>query len=214
MPIAQVEAETLIDRLLDMTPFELAGYVACLVSESNRRNGPSSVTESFQRFAPAQQRAIQASLSTAERLVEVQKQCGVEDSQSRCELELSTCEVVTAWARGCSWSDALLISGAAPGDLARMLGRVLDALRQFSKLQFTPVRATNGQKMALSPGIHPEVRRLCLEAAKGINRYPVKDPLPFDADDDDDISDNLGPEGGDEENNTDGRTSQIISTNG
>ena len=214
VPIAQVEAETLIDRLRDMTPFELAGYVACLVSEGNRRNGPSSVTESFQRFTPAQQRAIQASLSTAERLVEVQKQCGVEDSQSRCELELSTCEVVTAWARGCSWSDALLISGAAPGDLARMLGRVLDALRQFSKLQFTPVRATNGQKMALSPGIHPEVRRLCLEAAKGINRYPVKDPLPFDADDDDDISDNLGPEGGDEENNTDGKTSQIITTNG
>ena len=207
VPIPQVEAETLIDRLRDMTPFELAGYVACLVSEGSRRNGPSTVTESFQRFTPAQQRAIQASLATAERLVEVQKQCGVEDSQSRCELELSTCEVVTAWARGCSWSDALLISGAAPGDLARMLGRVLDALRQFSKLQFTPVRATSGQKMTISPGIHPEVRRLCLEAAKGINRYPVKDPLPFDADDDDDISDNLGPEGGDDKDSVDGTPS-------
>ena len=189
--IAQKEAEVLIDCLRELTPFELAGYVACLVSEGGRRNGPSSVIESFQRFSPAQQRAIQASLATAERLVEVQKQCGVEESQSRCELELSTCEVVTAWAGGCSWSDALLISGAAPGDLARMLGRVLDALRQYSKLHFTPVRANIGQKTVVSPGIHPEVRRLCLEAAKSINRYPVKDPLPFDTDDDDDISDNL-----------------------
>ena len=73
VPIPQVEAETLIDRLRDMTPFELAGYVACLVSEGSRRNGPSTVTESFQRFTPAQQRAIQASLATAERLVEDRK---------------------------------------------------------------------------------------------------------------------------------------------
>ena len=195
VPIAQKEAQELIDRLRDMTAFELAGYVSCLVSEGNRRNGPS-VTDSFQRFSSAQQRAIQASLATAERLIEVQKQCGVEEIQSRCELELSTCEVVTAWARGCSWSDALLISGSAPGDLARMLGRVLDALRQFSKLQFTPVRASAGQKMVVSPGIHPEVRSLCLEAARAINRYPVKDPLPFDAEDDDIISDDLDLEQG------------------
>jgi hypothetical protein len=31
-----------------------------------------------------------------------------------------------------------------------------------------------------SHGIHPEVRRLCRDAARAINRYPVKDPLPFD----------------------------------
>jgi hypothetical protein len=32
----------------------------------------------------------------------------------------------------------------------------------------------------VSHGIHPEVRRLCRDAARAINRYPVKDPLPFE----------------------------------
>jgi hypothetical protein len=36
-----------------------------------------------------------------------------------------------------------------------------------------------------SRGIHPEVRRLCRDAAKAINRYPVKDPLVFASDEDD-----------------------------
>lgn len=43
----------------------------------------------------------------------------------------------------------------------------------------------------VSRGIHPEVRRLCRDAARAISRYPVKDPLAFasvgeDDDDDDD----------------------------
>jgi hypothetical protein len=36
----------------------------------------------------------------------------------------------------------------------------------------------------MSRGIHPEVRRLCRDAAKAINRYPVKDPLVFASDED------------------------------
>ena len=36
-----------------------------------------------------------------------------------------------------------------------------------------------------SRGIHPEVRRLCRDAAKAINRYPVKDPLVFASDEED-----------------------------
>ena len=41
-------------------------------------------------------------------------------------------------------------------------------------------------------GIHPEIRRLCRDAARAINRYPVKDPLPFDTDEEeleDDLED-------------------------
>ena len=32
----------------------------------------------------------------------------------------------------------------------------------------------------VSRGLDPQVRRLCREAAKAINRYPVKDPLAFE----------------------------------
>jgi hypothetical protein len=40
-----------------------------------------------------------------------------------------------------------------------------------------------------SRGIHPEVRRLCRDAAKAINRYPVKDPLVFASDEEDEAFD-------------------------
>jgi hypothetical protein len=40
-----------------------------------------------------------------------------------------------------------------------------------------------------SRGIHPEVRRLCRDAAKAINRYPVKDPLVFADEEEDDVFD-------------------------
>jgi len=37
--------------------------------------------------------------------------------------------------------------------------------------------------------LHPEVRHLCHEAAKKMNRYPVKDPLPFELESDDILTD-------------------------
>ena len=181
LPKPQEEAETLLNQLRDLTPSELAGYVSCLVSEGFR-GGPSIVVN-FQRLEPRQQRVIQSSLLVLERLMEVQKNFSVDESSRRCNLELSNCEVVTAWAAGCSWNEALQISGAAPGDLVRTLGRALDALRQFGNLPFNPVRASDfdGKTVkTVSDGIHPEIRRLCRDAARAINRYPVKDPLPFD----------------------------------
>ena len=93
--------------------------------------------------------------------------------------DISNCEVVTAWAGGCTWNEALQISGSAPGDLARILSRSLDAVRQLGNLPYVPVRRFD---MTSAPrGIHPEIRRLCREAARAINRYPVKDPLAFES---------------------------------
>jgi hypothetical protein len=108
--------------------------------------------------------------------------------------DISNCEVVTAWAEGCSWSEALEISGSPPGDLARILSRVLDATRQFGNLPFSAMRRSDmeGSTSSVqteSRGIHPEVRRLCRDAAKAINRYPVKDPLVFASDEEDEAFD-------------------------
>lgn len=181
LPKPQEEAEMLVNQLRSLTPSEMAGYVSCLVSEGYR--GSPSIVESFQRLLPQQQRVIQSSLLVLERLMEVQKQFSVDESSRRCNLELSNCEVVTAWAGGCTWNEALEISGAAPGDLVRTLSRALDTLHQLGNLPFSPVRASDmdGETVkTVSHGIHPEVRRLCRDAARAINRYPVKDPLPFD----------------------------------
>jgi DSHCT (NUC185) domain len=108
---------------------------------------------------------------------------------------------VTAWASGCSWSEALEISGLPPGDLARTLSRVLDAVRQLGNLPYAPMRKRDldvdnvdspGLLMdTVSRGLHPQVRRLCRDAARLINRYPVKDPLPFEELDGDEVVDTL-----------------------
>jgi len=110
--------------------------------------------------------------------------------------DISNCEVVTAWAEGCTWSEALQISGSPPGDLARNLSRVLDAVRQLGYLPFRPVRRKDMESVAeietVSRGIDPQVRKLCRDAVKAINRYPVKDPLAFETpEEDDDEEDEL-----------------------
>lgn len=68
------------------------------------------------------------------------------------------------------------ISGQAPGDLARTLSRVLDAVRQMANLPFQAVRSIP------TAGMHPDLRHACRKAAREMNRYPVKDPLAFVAD--------------------------------
>mmetsp|Transcript_27191 Transcript_27191/g.29285 ORF Transcript_27191/g.29285 Transcript_27191/m.29285 type:complete len:1339 (+) Transcript_27191:61-4077(+) len=194
---ARQEAETLIYHLQELTPGEMAGYVSCLVAgDTGRRNGVSSI-DIFKRLGPRLQRSIQMLLDGTERFVDVQRQFFVDERTCNCQFDLSHCEVITAWANGCTWSEALEISGAAPGDLTRIIGRATDAVRQLGALKFSPVRKKDlqGKSSALgivdpfSRGLHPEVRHLCHEAAKKMNRYPVKDPLPFEMASDDILTD-------------------------
>ena len=180
-PKPQQEAESLVSLLRSLSSSELAGYVSCLVNEGNR-GGSANIVESFQRLSPTQQRVIQNALLSLERLMEVQKKFSVDETSSKCQLELTSCDVVTAWADGCTWNEALEMSGGAPGDLARTLNRALDGLRQIGNLPYHPVRATITATQTASCGIHPDIRRLCREAARAMDRYPVKDPLPFTED--------------------------------
>ncbi len=214
VPKPQIEAGELVSNLLSLEPNELAGYVACLISDSTR-GGTSSVIDAFQSLTPSQQRTIQCSLHALERLMEVQKKFNVDESSSNVQLELGTCEVVTAWAGGCTWSEALEMSGTAPGDLARTLNRALDALRQFGNLPFSSIRAMSaesGVTLHTSSGIHPDLRRLCKEAAMDMDRYPLKDPLPMDdmenvdtTNDENYKSEENEDDGDDEERNDDSR---------
>ena len=98
---------------------------------------------------------------------------------------------------------ALEMSGGAPGDLVRILHRALDALRQIGSLPVNAVRSTDasaGIVQMESPGIHPDIRSLCRDAANAMDRYPVKDPLPFD---DDDEKEEENDEDEEEEDNDD-----------
>ena len=187
------EAEALVNSLCQLSASEMAGYVSALAIDSPRHS--DSALESFQKLTYPQQRVVQGALLSLERLVEVQRRLGLDEAIGKCQLELSACDVVTAWASGCSWNDALVLSGAAPGDLVRTLSRALDALRQFGNLPYIPARAlNNGLPRLEASGIHPTVRSLCREAANAMDRYPVKDMLPFDEDDLESEDDAIGEE--------------------
>jgi hypothetical protein len=183
IPKPQLEVESLTIHLCQLSPSEMAGYVSSLVVDAPRRS--DSALESFQKLTHSQQRVVQGALLSLERLVEVQRKVGLDDTMAKCQLELSSCDVVTAWASGCSWNEALSISGAAPGDLVRTLSRALDALRQIGNLEYLPARALDGTVRLEASGIHPKIRSLCREAAAEMDRYPVKDILPFEVEDDD-----------------------------
>jgi superfamily II RNA helicase len=179
------EAEELVSHIRDLVPSELAGYVSCLVSEGSRGDGGGDYTTLLEGLSGPQQRVIRGALLGGERLLEVQRLCEI-DEDVTCRLELATCEVVTEWAAGCTWNEALAMSGLQPGDLARVLHRALDALRQFGALPYNPVRASsNAAYTSISMGLHPEIRRLCRDASTAMDRYPLKDPLPLSDDDDD-----------------------------
>ncbi|CAB9499189.1 viralicidic activity 2-like 2 [Seminavis robusta] len=190
---AQEEAEELVSLIRTMEPSQLAGYVSCLISEGSRNSGGGlSVIDIFQKMEPVQQRVIQSSLQVMERLMDVQKEFDVDENTRVCNFDVSNCDVVTAWASGCSWSEALEISGSPPGDLARTLSRVLDAVRQLANLPYRAMRKSDFERGAVVAGLHPEIRNLCREAALAINRYPVKDPLQFaEIADEEEIEDEL-----------------------
>jgi hypothetical protein len=88
------------------------------------------------------------------------------------------------------------LSGLSPGDLIRTLHRALDALRQIASLTYNPVRPlTKIQTEAF--GIHPEILKLCREAAFAMDRYPVKDTL-LSFEEDSESETMIEEEGGDE----------------
>ena len=185
LPKPQVEAARLISLLRSLEPSEMAGYVSCIIAEDSGRSSGSMMSHMYEDMSPTQRDVFQSSMVAIERLEEVQKKFSMEANSRKIRLDLETYDVVTAWAAGCSWNEALEISGSAPGDLIRILHRALDALRQFGNLPQNAARSIDQVEQHVSPGIHPDIRYLCREGAKLINRYPVKDPLPFDDEEED-----------------------------
>ena len=177
----QLEANMLTSDLCQLSPAEMAGYVSSLVTDA-RRNSVSAI-ESFAKLTENQQRVVQGALLSLERMMEVQHKCGLDDDIGKCQLELGSADVVTAWASGCSWNEALVMSGAAPGDLVRILSRALDALRQLGNLPYLPAQALAGTVRVEASGLHPTIRSLCQQAANALDRYPVKDMLSFEEED-------------------------------
>jgi superfamily II RNA helicase len=189
IPKPQRESEKLVRDLCDLSPSEMAGYVSALVIDAPRQSDSAIV--SFQKLSYPQQRVVQGALLAMERLTEVTRKFSLDDSIGKCQLELNSCDVVTRWAAGDSWSDVLKMSGAAPGDLVRTLSRCLDALKQLGNVPYVPARGFDGDGVTIrteASGLHPKIRALCREAAAEMDRYPMKDIMPFEENTEDDSS--------------------------
>lgn len=178
--MAQKEAELLASHLQNFTPAEIAGYVSCLIASDIGKNNDISPIYVLSRLTRRLQQAIQYLSYVTDRYVFLQNKFCVDKKMIYCPYDLSFCEVVMAWADGCSWNEALTIAGVSPGDLTRIIIRAYIAVRQLGQLKFHATRKDGFAADPLSSGLHPEIRKKCREAAKSMNRYPVKDPLPFE----------------------------------
>lgn len=181
IPKPQRESEKLVRDLCELSASEMAGYVSALVIDAPRQ--ADSALASFQKLTYNQQRVVQGALLSMERLNEVQRKFSLDESIGKSQLELNSCDVVTRWAAGDSWSEVLEMSGTAPGDLVRTLSRCLDALKQLGNVPFIAARGFDGDGVTIrteASGLHPRIRALCREAAAEMDRYPVKDIMPFE----------------------------------
>jgi len=204
IPKPQRESEKLVKELCELSASEMAGYVSALVIDAPRNS--DSAIASFQKLTYNQQRVVQGALLAMERLNEVQRKFSLDDSIGKSQLELNACDVVTRWAAGDSWSDVLLMSGAAPGDLVRTLSRCLDALKQLGNVPYIPARGFDGDGVTIrteAGGLHPRIRALCRDAAAEMDRYPVKDIMPFEEDTEEDTEDDSSEEAEEEKENPD-----------
>lgn len=82
---AEDEATKLRQLLLSLPSAELAGYISCLVTERNDREG-SGMLEAFHRLSVQQQRVIENSLTVMERFMQVQKDYEVDTNTRNCAL--------------------------------------------------------------------------------------------------------------------------------
>ena len=141
-----------------LTPSGMAGYVSSLVVDPPRQS--DFVFESSQKLTHSQQCVVQGALLSPWSVVEVQLRLGLDDVIGKCQLELSSCDVITVWASGCSgtrhWQ--YQVPHPATGEDHKL---ALDALRQLGKLPFIPARSLDGTVRLEASGIHPTIRSLC-----------------------------------------------------
>ncbi len=106
-------------------------------------------------------------------------------------LELELTGLVEAWALGCSWWELCSHTSLDEGDVVRILRRVLDLLNQLPYV----------------PHIDRELKRNAARAAQLIDRFPVRDLVVVPEEE-------LGEEGGVEENGEVGAVEEVTEAEG
>ncbi|BDA41503.1 probable helicase HelY [Coccomyxa sp. Obi] len=139
--------------LQDLAAPQLAGALAALVAgESVSRPSISAAYEPSQAVC----NAIEALEDERERLYELQVQA---DIAAPLSVDLRLSGVVEAWASGSTWEQTMTDCNLDDGDVARLLNRTTDLLKQA------------GHCTALLPALRREARK----AVHAMNRKPISD---------------------------------------
>ncbi|KIY96267.1 hypothetical protein MNEG_11697 [Monoraphidium neglectum] len=143
--------------VLSLSAPQLAAYIAALVCcEVIRR--PMSVWTPYQ-VSPEVLTAIEELEPAREALFEAQTAAGMIRWNESLLVDLRFAGIVEAWASGASWADVMGGVDLDDGDMARLLARTVDVLRQAIFLEH------------LLPYIVPPAR----EAVRAMDRPPISD---------------------------------------
>ncbi|GFR39875.1 hypothetical protein Agub_g377 [Astrephomene gubernaculifera] len=121
-------------------------------------NKPTNLWAAYP-VSPEVEEAVAALEPRRQLLLELQTDAGLTRWNDALLVDLRLAGLVEAWASGASWSQVIRDSGLDDGDLARLLMRTSDLLRQLLH----------------SAHLLPALREAAAEALRGIDRKPVAD---------------------------------------
>ena len=175
--LALVLVEVAATPQLDVA--QLAAVLAATLGERAR-------PDAYLDFSPSEGvlDAIASLSARADELHEAQARRGLGFSIS---LEVGTCGLVEAWARGVEWAELMAGTSLDAGDVYRLLRRTAELLRQVSLVPYASAAATSRARRAL----------------EAMDRYPIHDGALMaigepgnDADDDEEAEKGVVPTGG------------------
>ncbi|GMI45616.1 hypothetical protein TrCOL_g3877 [Triparma columacea] len=112
-------------KISQMTPEEFAGYVSCMAGE-NPEGGL------FETSSSEVNEALMMAAEVSDGVYNAQVEEGVNVRENECNLDSRNADLVMVWAGGEEdWEDVVEGSGRMEGDVARVLMRVADILKQL-----------------------------------------------------------------------------------
>lgn len=138
-----------------LTGPQLAALLAALLAGDTLRRA-SSVWTAYQ-VSPALVQVVESLECEREALCEVQASMGLGKWNESMQVDLRLSGLVEAWAQGVAWRDMMADCELEDGDVARLLFRTVDMLRQVSRCSL----------------MLPWIREAATQAVSAMDRQPV-----------------------------------------
>ncbi|GMI00694.1 hypothetical protein TrVE_jg11083 [Triparma verrucosa] len=122
-PMGEAVANEMRDVLDEMTPCEIGCYASCLIAEENYVQ--------YDHLFGNVETAVKTAENICDKLLTAQQEEGVDSRENPVNLNTDYVQLTKMWLEGDDWDDVVSAYGRQEGDVARILVRVADVLRQF-----------------------------------------------------------------------------------